>query len=142
MTPSATAPSPSEEAALRGSPSPSAACAWKVNSSVPEAGAVCSTIDANGLNGLPDATKSEYTITQEPLGTINPLRIICIGAGASGINMAYQAKHHLKNVELLVYEKNSDVGGTWFENRYPGCKCDIREFFGRIFSSLAMPASV
>lgn len=24
-----------------------------------------------------------------------------------------------------VYEKNPSVGGTWFENRYPGCACDV-----------------
>jgi cation diffusion facilitator CzcD-associated flavoprotein CzcO len=24
-----------------------------------------------------------------------------------------------------IYEKNSGVGGTWFENRYPGCACDV-----------------
>ena len=51
-----------------------------------------------------------------------------MGAGASGINMAYQIKKHMRNVEHVVYEKNPSVGGTWFENRYPGCKCDIREF--------------
>jgi cation diffusion facilitator CzcD-associated flavoprotein CzcO len=26
---------------------------------------------------------------------------------------------------LTIYEKNAGVGGTWFENRYPGCACDI-----------------
>lgn len=69
-----------------------------------------------------------YKVSEQPLGTIKPVRIITIGAGASGINMAYQAMRHLKNVEHIVYEKNEDVGGTWFENRYPGCKCDIRKF--------------
>ncbi|PVH96181.1 FAD/NAD(P)-binding domain-containing protein [Periconia macrospinosa] len=28
-------------------------------------------------------------------------------------------------VEYTVYENNSDIGGTWFENRYPGCACDV-----------------
>jgi cation diffusion facilitator CzcD-associated flavoprotein CzcO len=32
---------------------------------------------------------------------------------------------HLDNYEHVVYEKNPDIGGTWYENRYPGCKCDI-----------------
>lgn len=82
---------------------------------------------SNGINGHASAANTGYTVTQEPLGTIKPLRIVCIGAGASGINMAYQAKHYLKNVELVVYEKNADIGGTWYENRYPGCKCDIRK---------------
>ncbi|KAJ9606670.1 hypothetical protein H2200_008678 [Cladophialophora chaetospira] len=68
---------------------------------------------------------SEYTVADQPLGTIKPIRIITIGAGASGINMAYQVQNHLKNATMIVYEKNAGVGGTWFENRYPGCKCDI-----------------
>ena len=31
----------------------------------------------------------------------------------------------MENIELVVYEKNGDLGGTWLENRYPGCACDI-----------------
>lgn len=30
-----------------------------------------------------------------------------------------------QNIELTIYEKNSDVGGTWHENVYPGCACDV-----------------
>lgn len=77
--------------------------------------------DTNGHEVKP------YIVWDQPLGTIKPIRMIAIGAGASGINLAYQTKNFLKNVELVVYEKNPDVGGTWYENRYPGCKCDIRE---------------
>ena len=35
------------------------------------------------------------------------------------------AEERLQNVEIVCYEKNRDVGGTWLENRYPGCACDI-----------------
>ena len=59
------------------------------------------------------------------MGSLKHVRVICIGAGASGINMAYQTKKHLKNVELIVYEKNQDIGGTWYENNYPGCACGM-----------------
>ncbi len=31
----------------------------------------------------------------------------------------------LKDYDHVIYEKNEGVGGTWFENRYPGCRCDI-----------------
>ena len=31
----------------------------------------------------------------------------------------------LTNFSHVVYEKNPAVGGTWYENRYPGCMCDI-----------------
>lgn len=67
----------------------------------------------------------DYNVSDQPIGSIRPVRIICIGAGASGVNLAYQVQRHMKKTELVVYEKNSAIGGTWFENRYPGCKCDI-----------------
>ncbi|KAI1617827.1 cyclohexanone monooxygenase [Exophiala viscosa] len=38
---------------------------------------------------------------------------------------AYHIQKHLENVEHVIYEKNADIGGTWLENRYPGCACDI-----------------
>jgi len=28
-------------------------------------------------------------------------------------------------VTLTIYEKNAGIGGTWWENRYPGVACDI-----------------
>lgn len=62
---------------------------------------------------------------EQPLGSPKHLRIICIGAGASGINLLRTLKLNLTNYEAIAYEKNESVGGTWFENRYPGCKCDI-----------------
>lgn len=31
----------------------------------------------------------------------------------------------MPNVDLALYDKNADFGGTWFENRYLGCACDI-----------------
>ena len=43
-----------------------------------------------------------------------------IGAGLSGIQLAYHIQKECENVEHVIYEKNSDVGGTWYENRYPG----------------------
>ncbi|CAN8099376.1 unnamed protein product [Discula destructiva] len=66
-----------------------------------------------------------YTVREQPLGTRKPLRIVCIGAGVSGINLLRTLRINLTDYEAVVYEKNSEVGGTWFENRYPGCKCDI-----------------
>ncbi|MDQ3293145.1 MAG: FAD-dependent oxidoreductase, partial [Actinomycetota bacterium] len=46
-----------------------------------------------------------------------------IGAGMSGL----AAAHHLlqAGVRVVILEKNADVGGTWFENRYPGCRVDV-----------------
>jgi cation diffusion facilitator CzcD-associated flavoprotein CzcO len=34
-----------------------------------------------------------------------------------------------------VYEKNEDIGGTWLENRYPGCACgEARHLPARVVS--------
>ncbi|KAJ3536866.1 hypothetical protein NM208_g6542 [Fusarium decemcellulare] len=66
-----------------------------------------------------------YRIPEHPFGTTRKLRVIHVGAGASGICFTKFAEDLLENVEFQLYEKNGDFGGTWLENRYPGCACDI-----------------
>ncbi|KAF5720947.1 sterigmatocystin biosynthesis monooxygenase stcW [Fusarium mundagurra] len=55
------------------------------------------------------------------------LRIIHVGAGASGLMTAYKAERMLQNYELVLYDKNPVIGGTWYENRYP----EIYDYFLR-----------
>ncbi|KAI3334759.1 hypothetical protein F4824DRAFT_178976 [Ustulina deusta] len=69
--------------------------------------------------------REPYSVLEQPLGTAKHVRIVGIGAGASGLNMIRTLRRNLKNYEHVVYEKNSKIGGTWFENRYPGCRCDV-----------------
>ena len=74
----------------------------------------------------------EQAIHQE-----RPIRVICIGAGASGLLFTYKLQRSFRNFALAVYyskilissctseflkvyEKNEEVSGTWFENTYPG----------------------
>jgi hypothetical protein len=62
-----------------------------------------------------------YAISRLPLGTARPIKAIVVGAGFSGLAFAREVEtKRLANVQLQVYEKNASVGGTWFENRYPG----------------------
>ncbi|KAF9057792.1 hypothetical protein BJ165DRAFT_77572 [Panaeolus papilionaceus] len=61
----------------------------------------------------------------KPLNDERFVRVVCIGAGVSGLVLAYKMRRSFKNFELVIYEKNSDVGGTWLENNYPGCACDV-----------------
>lgn len=85
-------------------------------------------IDLNGTNAAESArTKQprQYDIQEKPLGEPRSLRVIAIGAGASGLNLGRQIDKHMSNIDLTIYEKNPEVGGTWYENRYPGCACDI-----------------
>lgn len=74
--------------------------------------------DRPSVYGWPNS-ENGYTIKEQPSGTTRRMKIIVIGAGASGINFAKFQQDKLKDVETVIYEKNPDVGGTWFENRYP-----------------------
>jgi 4-hydroxyacetophenone monooxygenase len=49
-------------------------------------------------------------------------RVLVIGAGESGL----LAGHRLAQagVDFVIVDKNDDVGGTWYENEYPGCRVD------------------
>ncbi|KAJ5734905.1 uncharacterized protein N7483_000030 [Penicillium malachiteum] len=60
-----------------------------------------------------------YTVTEQPIGTRRPLRLVCLGAGYSGlmIGIMFNEQRKDKNAELVIYERNSDLGGTWLENR-------------------------
>lgn len=101
-----------------------------------------SDVPALGLHGHIDLTQSnddkhenewyrdfrpDYKIIEQPLHTPSKIHIIIIGAGAAGLNIAYKAARQFRREEVTfsIYEKNEDIGGTWLENRYPGCACDI-----------------
>ncbi|KAL3442780.1 FAD/NAD(P)-binding domain-containing protein [Aspergillus insuetus] len=51
--------------------------------------------------------------------------MIIVGAGAAGLEVAYKTERQMENFTFEIFEKNDDIGGTWLENRYPGCTCDI-----------------
>jgi hypothetical protein len=62
-----------------------------------------------------------------PIHTERHIRVICVGAGASGLLFAYKMQRSFSNFDLVIYEKNEQVGGTWWENKYPGYvqKCNF-----------------
>ncbi|KAJ6023943.1 hypothetical protein N7540_004740, partial [Penicillium herquei] len=62
---------------------------------------------------------------RKPIHTERHIRVICVGAGASGLLFAYKLQRSFSNFDLVIYEKNEQVGGTWWENKYPGCACDV-----------------
>ncbi|KAH7141757.1 hypothetical protein EDB81DRAFT_843287 [Dactylonectria macrodidyma] len=64
-------------------------------------------------------------VSERAIDTARPLKVIYIGAGISGIIGAIQFRKMVPSVDLVIYEKNPELGGTWYENRYPGCACDI-----------------
>ncbi|KAF4447086.1 hypothetical protein FALBO_16988, partial [Fusarium albosuccineum] len=64
-------------------------------------------------------------LADRPVDECRPIRVVVIGAGISGILASIRFPQRIRNLSLVVYEKNQDIGGTWLENRYPGCACDI-----------------
>ncbi len=49
-------------------------------------------------------------------------RVLIVGAGMSGMLAAIRLSQ--AGVPYTIVEKNRDVGGTWLENTYPGCRVD------------------
>lgn len=50
--------------------------------------------------------------------------VLIIGAGFSGLGMGIKLREAGMQ-SFLILEKSSEIGGTWWDNRYPGCACDI-----------------
>jgi cation diffusion facilitator CzcD-associated flavoprotein CzcO len=51
-------------------------------------------------------------------------RIAIVGTGFAGLGMAARLKREGID-DFVVLERNEDVGGTWWDNSYPGCQCDV-----------------
>ncbi|KAF9947073.1 hypothetical protein BGZ70_002886 [Mortierella alpina] len=50
--------------------------------------------------------------------------IAVIGAGLSGLCVGVQLQRMLQLTTYKIFEADSDIGGTWLQNTYPGCACD------------------
>lgn len=53
-------------------------------------------------------------------------RAVVIGGGPQGIQAAYRLTQ--AGIKVTVLEKNDEMGGTWYENSYPGCRLDTPNF--------------
>jgi cation diffusion facilitator CzcD-associated flavoprotein CzcO len=78
---------------------------------------------ANSLEHTPTATT----------GPIEQFDAIVIGAGVSGLYQLYRLRQ--MGLSVRLYDDGSGVGGTWYWNRYPGCRFDSEsETYGYSFS--------
>ena len=59
--------------------------------------------------------------------TLRQFHVAVIGAGMSGLCAAVRLGE--AGIPFTVFEKNETVGGTWYENRYPGCGVDTPNHF-------------
>jgi 4-hydroxyacetophenone monooxygenase len=61
--------------------------------------------------------------TRRSLAPEADFQVVVVGAGMSGLLAAYRLSQ--AGVDYQLFEKNDEVGGTWFENQYPGCRVDV-----------------
>jgi hypothetical protein len=82
--------------------------------------------NVNGFHVKPASPEeTPYEIVDQPLRKPRKIKVIAIGAGASALNFAHDVNNSNLDIDLVCYDKNPVIGGTWYENRYPGCACDI-----------------
>src|SRR3954462_9321506 len=54
----------------------------------------------------------------------NHTKVAIVGSGFSGLAMAAELKRS-GNDDFVILERANDVAGTWRDNTYPGCACDV-----------------
>ena len=71
----------------------------------------------------------------------NRLRdVIVVGAGFAGLYLLHRLRG--AGFDAQVIEAGSDVGGTWYWNRYPGARCDVESLeYSYSFSEDLQPTS-
>ena len=77
-------------------------------------------LDELALEGV--STKDPQWDTAELKAAARKLNVLVIGAGMSGILTGIRLSQ--AGIGFEIIEKNADVGGTWLENTYPGCRVD------------------
>ncbi|THV71836.1 FAD/NAD(P)-binding domain-containing protein [Aureobasidium pullulans] len=84
---------------------------------------------------------TDFKIHEHPIDEIRELKVAVIGAGLAGIIAGALLPAKVPGINLTILEKNEDLvlwfpcsisacanmtkGGTWYENIYPGVRCDI-----------------
>src|SRR5262245_14598547 len=58
------------------------------------------------------------------MNKVQQVRIAIVGSGFAGLGMAIRLRQ--EGIEdFVVLERAGDLGGTWRDNSYPGCACDV-----------------
>ncbi|MGV0833988.1 flavin-containing monooxygenase [Mycolicibacterium thermoresistibile] len=67
-----------------------------------------------------------FEVPEPRVAPPNDLNVVIIGAGISGMLAAIKLRE--AGIDHIVLEKNADVGGSWYENVYPGAGVDTPSY--------------
>src|SRR6202008_4964798 len=78
------------------------------------------------LDSTPHAAHSERVPKRRAAdpASVPHHRVAILGAGFGGLGMAIRLLQSGER-DFVVLEKANELGGTWRDNTYPGCQCDI-----------------
>jgi len=62
--------------------------------------------------------------SEQGRGEAAEIGVAILGAGFAGLCMAIKLLESGRR-DVVIFEKAADLGGTWRDNTYPGCACDI-----------------
>jgi cation diffusion facilitator CzcD-associated flavoprotein CzcO len=79
------------------------------------------------MNETDSAPRADPLLSRpRPLPLPPHIRIAIVGTGFSGLGAAIVLSHEgYRRDEMLLLERRAGVGGTWHDNSYPGCRCDV-----------------
>ena len=64
-------------------------------------------------------------VEKDHSGRDKMLEVAIVGAGFSGLAAGARLKREGQD-SFVILEKADEVGGTWRDNTYPGCACDVK----------------
>ncbi len=80
-----------------------------------------------------NALKQTPAAGSELIEEMEQFDVIIIGAGVTGLYSLYRLRE--RGFSVRAFEEGGGVGGTWFWNRYPGCRFDSESYtYGYSFS--------
>ena len=80
-----------------------------------------------------DSPQQTSAAGTETVKEVEQFDVIIIGAGVTGLYQLYRLRQ--LGLSVRVFEDGGGVGGTWYWNRYPGCRFDSESYtYGYSFS--------
>jgi heterodisulfide reductase subunit A-like polyferredoxin len=71
------------------------------------------TVESDINGSVSDNADTHFGLEEHPVDVVRPIKVGIIGAGLAGITAGVMLPAKLPGLDLRIYDKNADVGGTW-----------------------------